>query len=235
MGETDQHKEIKNRIASKIKEWYSLAITEYPDAGHEDDVIAVVRGKKILFEVIWTPRNADRDLAIIASSSAAVKVAIASPKVLSNDDFVRRYNKARVEMDSNNQRTSELLDGSLFLSNGGYLQGDFRQLIEKLLGQVTGISMVFDPKNSQLLGWYEYEGTKLLRKVARIELWNNEDLPADGVNALLEVLEGPVVPRPAKLHPAYTRNGLPSQIHFESSLGVTRSLTLSSHNILKQR
>jgi hypothetical protein len=211
LGQSKEHLQIKEKIQSKTAKWYGSSLSEYYDSGHIDDVCCIVNKKKILVEIIWdaTRENFYRDMNLVQTSDATIKLVVVNPEFLMEPKFEtlrKEFTKTKMAMEKRGERVSELINGTSILANEEFLDVDFRQILETMLKMASGLNLIFDPKNPQLLGYYEYEGSNppLRRKVARLEVWNSSDETATKVHARIEVLEGPKRPRPAKLHFAYT-------------------------------
>jgi len=76
-----------------------VAINEYYDYGFEIDVFSVTLSSiTIMVETIWTTtkQNFYRDLTIILSSDAQIKVVIVNPKILEKSELVRYFDRIKV-------------------------------------------------------------------------------------------------------------------------------------------
>src|SRR2546422_4413649 len=140
--ETPEHKKIKELLASKLKEWLGASVQEYPSSGHELDVFGVsINGVSVYFEVIWSHSRAHvlSDFLMLQQSDATVKFAIASRKVLENEEYKREYSKVVVS-----QRRlgflvyGEMLDGQRILEDPSFVDRDLRQSIMQLADKGKG-------------------------------------------------------------------------------------------------
>jgi len=157
LGETIEHKRLKEVIAEKLKNWYGAAITEYADEGHEHDIHAVTTdGKRIIVEVMWTPteNNFHRDATIVLQSNEDVKVVVAHPRIISNRKLAREFQKIRMSQLAGGYHISDLIDGSLILSAKGFLDNQFRVIVDKLLEESRRILQVGgNEKKKEILNW----------------------------------------------------------------------------------
>ena len=99
MPESPQHKHIKKVVREFFSSSYGVAIDEYRDAGFETDVFAVtISSITLMVETIWTatPQNFYRDLTIVLSSDAQIKIVIVNPKILGNKRIVRYFERIKV-------------------------------------------------------------------------------------------------------------------------------------------
>jgi len=95
-SESVQHREIKKLFGKKLKEWTGATLQEFPSSGHKLDVFAVTpTGISIYAEIIWSSSRSNffRDMSMIQTSSANVKMVIVSPEVLRNEGYKREFEK----------------------------------------------------------------------------------------------------------------------------------------------
>ena len=98
MAETPEHKNAKNTICDFFSKNYGTALTEYLDSGFEADVSAVLFPvRKIMVEVIWSKskQNFYRDLTLVLSSDAEIKIVVVNPEILQKPDFVRYFGRIK--------------------------------------------------------------------------------------------------------------------------------------------
>lgn len=139
-SESVQHRKIKATISKKLKEWTGATLKEYPSSGHKLDVYAVTPdGISIYVEIIWSssPTNFLRDMIMIQTSDAEVKLVVVSPKILTNEKFQRQFEKVAIS-----QRRlhfamhGSFIDGERILNESNYLETKIRRIILSLLSQV---------------------------------------------------------------------------------------------------
>ena len=121
----------------KLRKWFGVSVPEYPSSGHELDVFsATVEGSTIYAEIIWSDSRAHflSDINMLQQSDADVKLAIAGPKVLSNQDYAREFSKVVVSQRRYGKRIhGEMLDGSRILSDSAYVEGTLRDIVSALV------------------------------------------------------------------------------------------------------
>jgi len=155
-SESVEHKKIKDLISAKLKDWAGASIEEYPSSGHELDVFAVTRdGISIYVEIIWSDslQNFFRDMSMIQTADADIKLVVVSPKILRNEKCQREFEKVAIS-----QRKlgfamhGDLIDGTIIIENSGYLEKKFREIVIDLInhvqkyGKVIGKQIEFQPK-----------------------------------------------------------------------------------------
>lgn len=139
-SESSQHKRIKEIIGEKLKEWTGATLQEYPSSGHELDVFAVTsKGISVYVEIIWTSSRANffRDMSMIQTSDANVKLVVGSPKIMTNEEFQRQFEKVAISQ----RRLSiamhgSIIDGERILNDLNYLDDEFKKIVLRLLNQV---------------------------------------------------------------------------------------------------
>lgn len=79
MPESPEHKHIKEVLRGFFSTKYGVAIEEYYDSGFETDVSVTFSSIKMMVETIWTTtkQNFYRDLTIVLSSDAHIKIVVA--------------------------------------------------------------------------------------------------------------------------------------------------------------
>ena len=85
MPESPEHKQIKKTLRDFFSSQYGVAINEYYDTGFIIDVFSVTFSSiEIMVETIWTKTKTNfyRDLTIILSSDAKIKIVIVSNTVI---------------------------------------------------------------------------------------------------------------------------------------------------------
>ena len=154
-SESSQHREIKDTIHTKLKEWTGATLQEYPSSGHELDVYAVTpTGTSIYVEIIWSSSRTNffRDMTMIQTSDADVKLVVVSPKILTNEEFQRQFEKVAISQ----RRLSfamhgSFIDGEKILNEPDYLETEFKRIVLRLLNQVkirgklVGTQVEFEP------------------------------------------------------------------------------------------
>ena len=81
-------------VSKKLEEWFGVTIDEYQSSGHELDIFSVnVSGLTLMVEIIWTPSatNFYRDLVLLQTSDAEVKIIIVNPEIEKNEKMRREY------------------------------------------------------------------------------------------------------------------------------------------------
>jgi arsenate reductase-like glutaredoxin family protein len=97
--ESVEHKRAKETLRKFFAENYGPAINEYLDSGFEMDVFSVLLPSlKIMVETIWSTgkQNFFRDLTIVLSSDAEIKIIVANPKILEDKELVRYFERIKV-------------------------------------------------------------------------------------------------------------------------------------------
>jgi hypothetical protein len=139
-SESREHKRIKDLIYERLKEWTGAALREYPSSGHELDNFATTNdGVSIYVEVIWSEsaQNFFRDISMIQTADANLKLVIASPKILGNEKYQRIFQKVVIS-----QRRlgfavhGELIDGRRVLEEPAYLDTEIKDIVLDLLKTV---------------------------------------------------------------------------------------------------
>jgi len=103
------------------------------------------------------------------------------------------------------------------------LQERFR----KYHAPAPGFTIEFDENDPYLLGPVRYEDLGIIRKFARLEVWNHGPHKAEGVTGILEVISGPRTVRARKLHFAYTPEQVPEPLSVEISRGSFKMLDIA--------
>jgi len=99
MPESAEHKHIKKVLRQFLASQYGVSIDEYYDSGFETDVFSVTLSSvTIMVETIWTAskQNFYRDLTIVLSSDAQIKIVVANPKIFEDADSVRYFERIKV-------------------------------------------------------------------------------------------------------------------------------------------
>jgi hypothetical protein len=139
-SESTQHKEIKEIISTKLKEWTGATLQEYPSSGHELDVFAVTStGISVYVEIIWSSSRSNffRDMSMIQASDANVKLAVVNPKIIDNEEFQRQFEKIAISQRRLNfAMHGSLIDGGRILNEPNYVDKDFKAVVLRLLNQV---------------------------------------------------------------------------------------------------
>ena len=100
-AETEYHLNIKERIKTKLEEWYQgITIKEYPSQGQEADAYHIsYSGLSILVEVIWTDtwNQFLRDMDILKNSVDFIKIPIVNPTIFKKYEkkLTRHFDKMR--------------------------------------------------------------------------------------------------------------------------------------------
>jgi len=126
-------------VTKAFKEWLGVAVEEYPDTGHELDVLSVTLNSiKIMVEIIWTPSTTNfyRDMTIILASDAHLKVVVVNPTIIINGEFRRAYEKMQASEILKGYRMSDMIDGQKLLTDETYLANDFKKLVLDLIGAI---------------------------------------------------------------------------------------------------
>jgi len=133
MSESPEHKHIKKVLRHFFSSQYGVAINEYYDSGFEIDVFSVtISSITIMVETIWTATNQNfyRDLTIVLSSNAQIKIVIVNPKILENDELVRYFERIKV---------SEAEKGYSVIGMLGWNFSDEDSLLKELKNEIDKI------------------------------------------------------------------------------------------------
>jgi len=125
-------------MCQKLEEWFGVSITEYPSSGHELDVLSIsTNGVKLMVEIIWTPSptNFFRDMTILYQSDAQIKVLIVNQEILSKQQLVRAFQKARISEIQKGYTVSPMINGNKILTDEHYLNTDVRNQITDLVSE----------------------------------------------------------------------------------------------------
>jgi hypothetical protein len=140
-SESTQHKRLKEIIGAKLKEWTGATLQEYPSSGHELDVFAVTtNGVSIYVEIIWSSSRVNffRDMNMIQTSDANVKLVLVSPKILNKTEFQREFEKVAIaQRRLNFAMHGNFIDGERILKEPEYLNTEFKDIVLRLLNQVN--------------------------------------------------------------------------------------------------
>jgi hypothetical protein len=136
MGESLEHRRLKEILEGKLKDWFGAAINEYYSDGHELDVYAVTSlGISIYIEIIWshTKNHFLSDIVILQRSHADVKAVVASPDVLADQSMEREYTKTAIsERAKGTQMLEQMLDGKRILAlDAEYIDSTLRSMLER--------------------------------------------------------------------------------------------------------
>lgn len=124
-------------ISQKMKDWFGATLKEYPESGHELDVFAITaNGISIYVEIIWSDstQNFFRDMTMIQTADADVKLVVANPKISSDDKRQREFEKIVIA-----QRKlgfaihGNFINGANVLDDPGYLESEFKGIVFGLL------------------------------------------------------------------------------------------------------
>jgi len=139
-SESAEHRKIKALISERLKEWTGATLEEYPSSGHELDVFAMTPdGISIYVEIIWSDslQNFYRDMSMIQTSDANLKLVVVNPKLLSNEKCQREFEKVAIS-----QRKlgfamhGDLIDGDRVIKDHVYLETEFKRIVLELLAHV---------------------------------------------------------------------------------------------------
>ena len=154
-SESVQHRKIKEAICQKLKEWTGATLQEYQSSGHELDVYAVTSiGISIYVEIIWSSSRTNflRDMIMIQTSDADVKLVVVSPEILANEEFQRQFEKVAISQRRLNfAMHGSFVDGEKILNESDYLETELRKIVLRLLnqvkirGKVVGAQVGFEP------------------------------------------------------------------------------------------
>lgn len=154
-SESAEHKRIKDLVCERLKEWTGATLSEYPSSGHRLDNFAVsIDGISIYAEIIWSEsaQNFYRDISMVQTADANIKLVIASPKVLENDKYQRTFEKVVIS-----QRRlgfamhGEMINGKKVIEDPAYLDVEVKGIVLDLLktvksqGKVIGKAFEFQP------------------------------------------------------------------------------------------
>jgi len=154
-SESSQHRKIKDIIHTKLKDWTGATLREYPSSGHMLDVYAVTpTGISIYVEIIWSSSRTNffRDMSMIQTSDANVKLVVVNPKILVNEEFQRQFEKVAISQRRLNfAMHGSFIDGEKILNEPDYLETELKKIVLRLLnqvkirGRVVGTQMGFEP------------------------------------------------------------------------------------------
>lgn len=159
-SESAEHKRIKDLVFERFKEWTGATLVEYPSSGHKLDNFAVsIDGISIYAEIIWSEsaQNFYRDMSMVQTADANVKLVIASPRVLENEKYQRTFEKVVIS-----QRRlgfamhSEMINGKKVIEDHTYLDVEVKGIVLDLLktvksqGKVIGKAFEFQPPQPRL-------------------------------------------------------------------------------------
>jgi len=133
MPESSEHKHIKEVLRKFFSSKFGVAIDEYPHWGFETDVFSVTFSSiTIMVETIWTAskENFYRDLTIVVSQDAQVKVVIVNPKILTDPKLVRHFEKVKV---------SETMKGYSIIGMLAWDFSDEGSFLKKMKNQITQV------------------------------------------------------------------------------------------------
>ena len=145
-NERDEHKLIKKIMMHQLKEWFNgCTILEYPHSGHELDVYSVLPEISIAVEVIWTdsPTHFYKDINILQSSDANVKIVIVNPKILLKENLLRHYEKVAVGETNKGFILSEMIDGQRIIDDKEFLEKDLKNIVLNLISKSPSIKNKF--------------------------------------------------------------------------------------------
>lgn len=172
--ESKEHKALKELVKSKFSEWFGPSIVEYPSSGHELDVFTVTfSGIEILVEIIWTPSKTHfwRDISLIQTSDAKIKVVIAHPKIAKS--MAREFKKVVIgEAKRGSFVVAHIVDGQRLLKDNEYvdcLKADVENLLTKtpLMAKIAYLKSIMfrEEPISQLIS----ESLEIAREMKRKE------------------------------------------------------------------
>ena len=139
-SESLQHRKIKETVCEKLKEWTGATLQEYQSSGHELDVFAVTpTGISIYVEIVWSSSRSNffRDMTMIQSSDADVKLVVVSPKILNNDKYQREFKKVAISQRRLNfAMYGDFIDGERMLNEPDYIETEIKGIVLGLLKHV---------------------------------------------------------------------------------------------------
>lgn len=154
-SESLEHRRIKEIICEKLKEWTGATIQEYPSSGHELDVFAVTpTGISVYVEIIWSSSRSNffRDMSMIQTSDADVKLVVVSPRILGNDKYLREFEKVAISQRRLNfAMYGDFIDGEKIINEPEYLETKIKSIVLDLLkyvqthGKAVGARVQFEP------------------------------------------------------------------------------------------
>lgn len=135
--ESGQHDRIKSMISERLKAWTGATLEEYPSSGHELDIYAMTPDSiSLCVEIIWSNSvaNFHRDLIIVQSSDANVKLVIASPGIKAKCQ--REFEKvALAQRKLGYSIHGDLIDGQKILEDPEFVETEFRKIFTETLDQ----------------------------------------------------------------------------------------------------
>ncbi|MGD1838912.1 MAG: tetratricopeptide repeat protein [Nitrososphaeraceae archaeon] len=145
-NETKEHKLLKKIMYLQLKKWFNgCTILEYPNSGHELDVYSVLSGIKVAVEIIWSDSSTHfyKDINILQSSDADVKICIVNPKILLKENLLRHYDKVSVGETSKGFVLSEMIDGQKIMDDKEFLENEVKNLVLNLISNSSSIQNKF--------------------------------------------------------------------------------------------
>jgi hypothetical protein len=136
--ETAEHAKLKNLMCEKLEEWYGVSISEYASTGHELDAFSIsTNGVRLMVEIIWSPSTTNfyRDMTILYQSDAQIKVLIVNEAILSKNELVREFQKARISERQKGYTVSSMINGNKILTDSEYLNNDVKSELDDLINE----------------------------------------------------------------------------------------------------
>ena len=136
MPESPEHKQIKKTLRDFFSSQYGVAINEYYDTGFIIDVFSVTFSSiEIMVETIWTKTKTNfyRDLTIILSSDAKIKIVIVNPEILDDPGIVRYFERIKI---------SETKKGYSIIGMVGWNFNDTGSILKELKVEIDKIVKV---------------------------------------------------------------------------------------------
>ena len=139
MPESESHLLIKQKIRSKLHEWFGASIDEYYSVGHELDTFAVTNsGTSIYIEIVWSHSMSQflKDMNMLQQSDAEVKVVIGSPKVIVDYNIIREFSKIVISQRRNGIKIhGDIINGIIILEDNFYVENDFKSILFNLVNE----------------------------------------------------------------------------------------------------
>jgi len=151
MPQSEEHKEIKQKIIEKLKIWYGSGLDEYPQSGHDLDNFSVtLSGISMYVEIIWSSSTSNfyRDMRLISRSEADIKLVVVNPDILDKEELVRDYQKEVLAQRKRGVKIwGAMINGNRIIEEEKYLDLEFKQIIDSLLDEFKNQNDAYDYKD----------------------------------------------------------------------------------------
>jgi hypothetical protein len=170
-NETEGHKQAKYLLASKLQDWFGVALTEYAADGHKADTFSVTTsGIEIFAEVIWdaSESNVNRDIVLIQRSNAKVKLLVVNPAILEKEALVREFQKTIASERTKGTVFVGPIDAGKLLTDSGYVETEFKTLVKAAVESACKNSKSSGPAKAMI--WAEDYNNGIIEDVKAEEI-----------------------------------------------------------------